>query len=63
MQGLNHLAFEELIAGFHVRQVQVGEHVGEEGEEFVAQGMPEKQDAVRVAAHEARSVHDVRLAR
>jgi hypothetical protein len=61
MQRLHHFALEELVAGFHIRQVQVGEHVGEEGEEFVAQGMPEKQDAVRVAAHEARSVNDVRL--
>ena len=62
MQRLHHFALEEFVAGFHIRQVQVGEHVGEEGEEFVAQGMPEKQDAVRVAAHEARTVHDVRLA-
>ena len=42
LEWLNEVAAKELVAGLHVGKVQVGEHIGQEGEEFIAQRMPEK---------------------
>ena len=36
IDALNYVGTEKLVAGFHVGEVQVGEHVGQEGEEAVA---------------------------
>ena len=53
------VARERLVAGFHVGQVQVGEHVGGEREEAIADRVPEIEDAPRPASQEPRAVHDV----
>ena len=50
---------EEFVAGFHIREVQVGEHVGEEGQEFVSDGMPEEENPVGLTALEATAVDNV----
>lgn len=42
-------SFKNLIAGFHVRQVQIGEHIGQGGQEHIAQVMPEKKYAMRLS--------------
>lgn len=42
LKRLNEVAAKELVACFHIREVQIGEHIGQEGEEFIAQRMPEK---------------------
>ena len=57
-----HLAPEDLVAGFHVGEVEVGEDVGRESEHAVADHVPEVHDAMGVAAHEARAEHDIRFA-
>src|SRR3989442_1028211 len=48
----------QLVARLHVGEVEIGEHVGEEGEEPVADGVPEVEDAMR-AALEPRAEHGV----
>ena len=56
---LEHLAAEDLVAGLHVGQVQVREHVRERGEHAVADVVPEVEHAVGLAADEARAEHHV----
>src|SRR6266581_9630737 len=41
---------EDLVAGLHVRQVQVGEHVREHRQEPVADVMPEEEDTMGFSA-------------
>ena len=60
--GLQDLAAEDFVAGLHVGHVHVGEHVGEQSEEPVADGVPEIEDAVGRGAEEAGSVDDVGFA-
>ena len=52
---LEHLAAEDLVAGLHVGQVQVGEHVRQRGQQPVADAVPEVQDAVGVGASRSAS--------
>jgi hypothetical protein len=56
------VAANDFVTGFHIREVQIVEHVGERSEEFVADAVPEKEDAVRVVAHEARAVDHIGVA-
>ena len=58
---LDDVGAEDLVARLHVREVQVRDHVGEEGEELVRDVVPEVQDAAR-GAREAGAVDDVGLA-
>ena len=44
-----------LVAGFHVCQVEVADHVAQEGEEFIAQLVAEEEGAFVSAGHEART--------
>ena len=60
--GLDQLAFENFVAGLHVREVEIRCHVRQEGEELVAEGVPEIQHAVLVRADEAGAEDGVRLA-
>ena len=60
--GLDQLAFKNFVAGFHVGEVEIGRHVRQEGEELVAEGVPEIQHAVLVRADEARAQDGIRLA-
>jgi len=53
VERLNGFCVEEFIAGLHIRQVEVGKGVGEGCEEPVADGVPEEEDAVGVAADKA----------
>ena len=39
---LDELPTHHLVTGFHIRQVEVGKHVGEFGQEFIADTMPVK---------------------
>ena len=59
---LDDLAPEDLVAGLHVGEVEVGEHVRQQRQELVAERVPEVQHAVRAPRQEARPVHDVGLA-
>src|SRR5436190_20666530 len=45
---LDELAAECLIAGFHVREIQVGEHVGKKRQESVPDAVPEVEVAMRI---------------
>ena len=60
--GLDEFAFENFVAGFHVGEVEIGCHVRQEGEELVAEGVPEIEHAVLVRADEAGAEDGVRLA-
>src|SRR4029453_9433901 len=48
-----------LIAGPHVREIQVRQHVRDDGEHLVRHGMPIEQDAMGTA-EEARPIDDIR---
>ena len=61
LQVLHALPPENFIAGFHVRQVQVAQHVGEERQEPVGQIVPEQQNPV-CSPCETGAVDDVRPA-
>jgi hypothetical protein len=55
------LSPEDLVAGLHVREVQIVEGVGEKGEAPVDDVVPEVEHAMPArAAQEARAEHDVR---
>ena len=58
---IEHALLDDLVACLHVGEVKIGEHVGKQREHLIAQHMPEVQHSVRLAAHEARPVHHVRL--
>src|SRR5262245_60145655 len=55
---LQHLAAEDLVARFHVGQVEVCHHVRQHGQDAVGDGMPEVEHAMALA-DEARAVDDV----
>jgi hypothetical protein len=44
--GLNDFPPNGFVAGLHIRKVQVGKHVRHEGEEAVAHGVPEVENAM-----------------
>jgi len=54
---LDDLAAEGFIAGFDVGQVEIGEHVWNEGDEAVAEAMPEIDKPVQVRSHEPGPVN------
>jgi len=54
-------SFERLVAGFYVRQIKVGAHVGKQRQKPVADHVPEKKDAMRSPAHEAGAEDRVRF--
>ncbi len=60
-QRLEERRANHLVACLHVREVQIREHVGQEGQESVADGVPEVQHPV-IAAEKARAEHRVGLA-
>lgn len=60
---LDHAGVEELVAGLHIRQVQVGEHVASEREPLVPDAVPKEQDAVWAATHEAGAIDHIGKAR
>ena len=57
---LQHLAPEDLVAGLHVGQVQVRQHVREKGQRAVPEVVPEQEHALR-AAEEAGSIDNIGL--
>ena len=59
---LEDLALEDLVADLHIREVEVGHHVGKHGEDLVSHVVPEKHHPVRAAAEEARAKDHVRVA-
>src|SRR5262249_15521336 len=50
---LNHLASKDLVAGFHVGKIDVGQAVGEQRQDPVADGMTEVENPMRPTAEEA----------
>jgi len=50
---------EHFVAGFHVGEVEVSKHVAHKGQEFVADGVPEKQNPVRVLSLETGAVDHI----
>src|SRR5207237_375582 len=52
---------KRLVAGLNVRQIKIGEHVGEQGQKFVANHVPEKKDTMRSPAHEPRAEDCIRF--
>src|SRR5262249_4532546 len=53
-----HLAAEDLVAGLHVREIEVGEHVRQRGQGLVGHVVPEIQHAMALA-DESRAINDV----
>ena len=56
---IDHFAAEDFVAGFHVGEVEIGAHIAEVGEEFVAEGVPVEEDAFFLGADEAGAIDDV----
>jgi hypothetical protein len=59
LDGLEHLSIERLVAGFHVGEVQIREHVRHRREETVAHVVPVVQDTVRTIRTEPASIDDI----
>lgn len=59
---LDHLTPEDLITSLHVREVEIREDVGQQGEESVAHRMPEIENPVGPAREETTAENDIRLA-
>ena len=63
IESIGDVADEHLVAGLHVREVQVGERIGQERQHPVADRMPEIEDAMAARRPEkARAVDHVGLA-
>jgi hypothetical protein len=56
---LQDVATEDLVAGFHVSEVEVGEAIGNKSEQFVAEIVPEEKNTMRIATDEAGAVNDI----
>ena len=54
---LDGVSFKELITGLHVRQVQVGEHIGQERQKLITHVMPKVEDPVRSSTHKTGTEH------
>ena len=50
-----------LVAGFHVGEIQIAEHVVQPGEAGIAQSVPEVENAAVVAAQEAAAENSIGL--
>lgn len=53
--GLNNFPPHGLVAGLHISEIQVGEHVGHEREEAIAHGVPKVEHPVLLRANETRT--------
>src|SRR6266542_2481942 len=58
----DHLSPEHFIACLQVGEIEIGRHVGECGEDFIAYGMPVIEHTMRTRTHEARAEHHVGFA-
>ena len=61
LNGLNDLPPEQLVTGFHVREIEVREHVGKRGQHAIPDPVPIVENPVRLAARKARTEHDIGL--
>ena len=52
------LTSEHLVTDFHVRQIQIVQHIGKQRQKFVAQIVPEKEHPVGTA-EKAGAIHDI----
>src|ERR1700729_2275168 len=59
---LDDLSAENFVTGFHVAEIHVGERVGKQRENPVADRVPKIKHAMRSSAEEARSVNHIGLA-
>src|SRR6516164_9089230 len=41
----------------HIRQIEIGKHIGKKSEEFIPDRMPEKQNSVCIASKKARPIY------
>ena len=58
---LQQVGASHFVAGFHIREIEVGNHVAQECEELVAESVTEEKGALVAARHEARTEHRVRV--
>ena len=58
----NDRGMERFVARFHVRQINIGQHVGEHGQKLVAHHMPEKKDAMWSCTQESGTKDSIRFA-
>ncbi len=56
---MDQFAAEDFVAGFHVGEVDIGEHVGSQGEGSVTHAMPVIEDSVIVGGEEPAAVDSV----
>lgn len=61
LDGSQDLFLEHFVARPHIREIQVGQHVGHESEEFIADCVPEEQHAVRPSL-KSRTIDHIRHA-
>src|SRR5262249_20803740 len=57
----NNRRAERFVARFHICEIDVGEHIGEQGQKFIAYHVPEKKDAMRSSTHEPGTKNGIRL--
>ena len=59
---LKNIPAEYFVAGFHIGQVQVCQHIGEEGQKGVSKHVPEVENPAVITGDKARTVHYIGLA-
>ncbi len=57
--GICDLTTKRLVTDFHIRQVDVGHHVAEQGQEVVPDLMPEIQHAMGPRTRESTAIHNI----
>ena len=60
---MDDLATKRLVTGLHIGEIEIGEHIRHEREQFVAHRMPEKEHPVRLTTSETTAVHHVGISR
>src|ERR1700722_12317278 len=50
---LNYLCFAKLITGFHICKVKISKHIAHSGQNLIPDGMPVKQNSVRVTTQKS----------
>src|ERR1700739_4996676 len=58
---LEQIRANHLVTGFHVGEVEIGNQVAQEGEQFIAERVAEEKSALVPAGHEARSENGISI--
>jgi hypothetical protein len=59
VERLNNVTTEKLVARFHVRHVEIAEHVTQPCEHFITYGMPEEKKTMWSASSETRTIDNI----